>query len=474
MEGVVKSRESASYRCPWCGGVIPFGSGNALECTTCARSYPVVDSIPVLTLRPRAQLGWQMRGLRGGRLRVDRLRYQTLSENARVRTALEGMDANLQLIFDCMREVDASHQSQDDRASLIDILSNVGGAWSPGSMLPYFYQDWAPTPDFEHVSGQVAAAAERHLPRRGSVTVLGAGACGLAYRLAAEYFAVYAIDLSLPTLLLARKLLYGQSIELYMQGAAWRRASIKAPAIAPDRLTLLVGDAYKIPLLDGSQSLVITQYVMDILENPIAVIDEINRVLEHDGIWINFSMPFRLRGEPTECGRVSLDDLESLLARQGFSVSEKRTEKFCLLNLESLDCHAGKDVHPVHFFVARKTTSSFRRSAALAAVLNSSDWWESVPEFEFGAIVAVQKSTQWPIGSENTHAWGMQLNATHFNVAQYQAECMEEFFRMVDAHRPWRSIRGELIERGFETDSPDLVECHYHLSTRHGVLRQWC
>jgi hypothetical protein len=207
---------------------------------------------------------------------------------------------------------------------LDDVLSLDGSnAWDIDHMLPYFYQDWHGTGDFPAMRDRIRSAVADHACAERRLLVSRAGACGLVRDLAVSGFEVHALDLSLPCLVLANRLLRGDKLEVAIPHKFerdWRHAVLPgaAPFVIPPRVS--VANAARLPIQDGTFPGVVTQNLIDIATNPTQIIVEIARVLEVGGLWVNIGLPFGLSNEPPELGPICDDALEPVLRDLDFEL----------------------------------------------------------------------------------------------------------------------------------------------------------
>jgi SAM-dependent methyltransferase len=207
---------------------------------------------------------------------------------------------------------------------LDDVLSLDGSnAWDIDHMLPYFYQDWNGTGDFPAMRDRICAAIADHASAATRLLVVGAGACGLVRDLAISGFEVHALDLSLPCLVLASRLLRGDTLEVTISHKFerdWRNTVLlgAAPFVTPPRIS--VANAARLPIQDGTFPVVVTQNLIDVATNPTQIIVEIARVLEESGLWVNIGLPFGLSNEPPELGPICDDALEPVLRDLDFEL----------------------------------------------------------------------------------------------------------------------------------------------------------
>lgn len=247
--------------------------------------------------------------------------------------------------------------------TLADLLAAHHVGWDLEQMFPYALVDWALPPDPERAR-MVAEVAER-APGAGDVLVLGCGAAGLVHDLGAVGPAVYGVDLSLVTLLFARRLLDGESTPAPVEGTA--EPVVLRGADPPDqRAHLLVADAAALPFSDASMSAVLTPYLLDIVPEAGTVLREVNRVLAPGGLWLQHGLPFRVADDPPGTGRHTTQGWPAFVDRFGFaSISAERLERLHL-DLRAVNPWCAPVLQPVVHALSRKVRAAPRPAAASA------------------------------------------------------------------------------------------------------------
>ncbi|WP_438025463.1 methyltransferase domain-containing protein [Sorangium sp. So ce233] len=338
-----------------------------LRCERSGREYPVVSGIPIIVDDPSLLLRASHRSWNQIRSSVETKRAELeallpggLSERLQRRVARE-TDArreNLSVISRYMTPLErAAGESVNAPAGAADFLSAHGSGWSLDWMLRYFAQDWTSSPDFAAVSDLITSMIERHAPDRESVAILGAGACGTARAVVELFDATCGVDLSLPTLLLARGVLAGDDVVLNFEDIGWKPVRLQKPAPSARPVDLLVADVNRLPFKSGLMSVVVTQYLMDLMVDPVATALEIHRVLKPGGIWINFSNPMKLREEPSPYGALDIADVPPIFEPVGFDVVRCDETRFTLLNFAHLDPAGVGSFQKVHHTVMRKRSA---------------------------------------------------------------------------------------------------------------------
>jgi SAM-dependent methyltransferase len=343
-------------------------------------------------------------------------------------------------------------------SDLLDWMSIQNGGWWPRATLPYFYQDWGGTAAFAAVEALIGTTLEQHAPDRRRAVVLGAGACGIASAVKTRFERVDAVDLSLPTLLMARALLAGQELEFHLEKARWRRVRLSANP-APERVELAVADANALPFADATQSVVITQYLMDLVGNPLHVAAEIQRVLVPGGIWINFSIPFLLPGEPVEVGPPDLAEVSDLLHARGWDVRHATRERFMLTSVEAIHDGGERVNHEVHFVVARKRPDA----APPPHWFSAADW----NEWRASAVPERQPQITWSGNGDGRATIRVGRMAVTADAAL--AAAIESLFGLIDGRRPLQEITAAMTPQLALTER-EWRELFHYLSDCYGLV----
>ncbi|HEV2989106.1 MAG TPA: methyltransferase domain-containing protein [Candidatus Angelobacter sp.] len=395
---------------------------------------------------------------------------------------LEGMSRNLALIAKYVKPIeDYLASRQGEAGALIDwaLAQNAGSV--PQVMLPFFYQDWSRTRDFEESESLIIAALTDHSPDGEAVAILGAGACGLVRSTAEHFRVVYGLDLSVPTLLIAQAVLSGNPIEIAVALAGWRSIPLSPPAPAKNQIRLLAADVCALPFADGSLSAIVTQYLMDITGDPLGVAAEIQRTLKPGGIWINFSNPFKLPGDPPELGPPEPSELPALFEPLGLNLIKVERTRFNLQNLDPIYAGGHRKLHEVHFFIACKRV--LRQACEAEGTERSGngikrfqlwdrgqgEWWQYVPKIIPGREVQIiQKRVFGPHGTENVVEIG--LNEVRFRVAAEHTAFVEMLFGQITGKHTLREVFNGLLSNGLSLTEMEFRELVYCLLNQYCVI----
>jgi SAM-dependent methyltransferase len=319
------------YQCVVCGTKLAHAT-TRVSCDVCHSEFPSIQGVSirvahaVAKLRATAMAQLQHAQNLGQALEQWKKLRSSSKDPARQRQAARAIEAHnalLTLTNDLGFMLEKSLVGMP-QAWLDDVLSLDGSnAWDIDHMLPYFYQDWHRTGDFPAMCNRIRTAIDKGASPETRVLVIGAGACGLVGELATSGFEVHALDLSIPCLALANRLLRGESIEVTVPHKferEWRAATLPG-APSPTKAPLVsVANAARLPLQSGTFPIIVSQYVIDIATNPTQIIAEIERVLEPGGLWVNAGLPFGLTNEPLEVSPLCDEALEPVLRDMGFEL----------------------------------------------------------------------------------------------------------------------------------------------------------
>ena len=365
-----------TLRCVVCGDAeLSDGGTSELGCSRCGTVYPVIAGIPVLMSRPTAKVQEEHR-----RFQVARSRALAKAKNLeafvddhprdsaapRLRRMAAGIRAN-QGLADELFEPVADYLSKGADAPGESLHNFLYQAMALGYdfeiLIAYLFQDWAGGASFAAVRDRVLRGVSAHAEHPEEALVLGSGAGGLAHALAGACRGVTAIDLSLPAQLLAHRMIHGGDgleVHLFKRETAissendCAEVRLPPPPEAEGRIRLICGDAGRLPCLSAKTSLVVTQYLLDLVQDLERVVGEIHRVLAPGGLWINFGLPFQRAGEEATVGSRGHDELVEFFPQHGFELCEMDRVSFGLLDRSTVLADAALVTEYPLFFVARK------------------------------------------------------------------------------------------------------------------------
>jgi ubiquinone/menaquinone biosynthesis C-methylase UbiE len=333
-------RQDCQFACPACGAAL-----EAFACSGCGSAYPAPGGVPWLFADPdTVRAEWRNR-YEHARRRLDDERAHTL---AALRATASSAPAATR-----MRLLQLAAGQASAASELGALMEPVLGA-NPGTMttpleshvalrvgLPAaqglmtygtnVFRDWA-WGDAENAAAlaEVRAALGDHNPKR--ILVLGSGAGRLAYDLhnVLPDATTVALDLNPLLAIAAHRICSGETLALTEFPLAPRRTSdvavtrhLRAPAPARAGLTFVLGDALRAPFPAGSFDLVVTPWLLDVLDVPVrAAIAAVHRLLAADGAWISHGSVAFAHRNPAE--RLTADELLDLAATCGFRIGARR------------------------------------------------------------------------------------------------------------------------------------------------------
>jgi len=334
-------------RCPGCTEGRLARENTHWRCRSCDASYPVLDGVPWLFAAPDEALAeW--------RQRLQALLADLAHEAAALRSALERPGLTVLARNRLKLQSTAFEDHARRLAALLAPLGAAGevtpelhralGTRIPGAqgLASYYvnlHRDWA----WGEAENDAALAAvidvlRGHAPRR--ILVLGAGGGRLVYDLARRLRPglVVALDINPLNAFVARRILAGEQVSMYefpiaprdMQGhAILRRLAAPAPVDVP--VELVLADASWAPFAPGGFDLVITPWLIDVLDEDLASFaPRINALLEPGGRWVNTGSLAFAQSDPAL--RYSLEEVLDIAARAGFTrpeTDERRMPYMC-------------------------------------------------------------------------------------------------------------------------------------------------
>lgn len=322
--------------CPRCDKTPLDESDGVFGCKACKTEFPSIGGIPWMFAEPGATLGeWR------GRLQFA---LQEISQEcARLDKELE--DKNLRSLT--RRRLERYRKSRDShRRSLQKLLQPVDVQSLQGSYESYLalrtrlpsdqglntyyanvHRDWSWGDEENEASMKQLRSVLQDSAELGNVLVLGAGACRLAYDLhmGMDCTATIAMDFNPLLLLVARKIMQGDTLKMYEFPIAPRSLEddavlrkLAAPDPVRDGFHFVLGDVLRPPFAAESFDTVVTPWLIDIVTEDLPVFaSRINALLKPDGRWVNFgSLAF---ASPERARRYSPEETKAIVAENGFS-----------------------------------------------------------------------------------------------------------------------------------------------------------
>ncbi|MEQ1559091.1 MAG: methyltransferase domain-containing protein [Methyloglobulus sp.] len=456
-------------------------SVNYLICSACGNNYPILDGIPLFIPEAKSSLQGYMMEMEGAKAgltemadNLDNLQKQfDASEfSNRIIKTLKAVQTNLNVLQESYLPIIKFLQKQPTNDNFL-AWSMVKTGTTFLDMLPYFYQDWSGISDFEKVKNRVCKTITENAINRESVAVLGAGACGLLHSVA-EFFEIsYGVDLSLPTLLAAKVFIGGKPLTFHLSDANWQKITLTPPKQPTKKIHYLATNVNNMPFKNGSLSLVITQYMLDIVSNPIGLAQEIRRVLKPEGLWINYSKPFRIASDPAILGLRKLDELPALFNSLGFEIINLENEIFNYLNLVNVSHEVDTVNQLVHFFTLRKTKlyeqNETSKQISRFFDQNCTNVWNEIPKIVVNRNLIFSQQKSFDGTSSVNESLSISVMNHTFSIPPDFTFLLETIFRAIDGERNLREIY--LIQKdAIGMDEKSFLLLAYILNVLHYLI----
>jgi len=322
--------------CPRCQA--PLEADGPCRCSSCDASFSSLAGIPWLFPEPGAALGeWRARAhgfLAGLEFQAARYRHALTDEVTRAATR-----SRLKLLAAACTDHARRLRSllapllEGSAAAAPEIYSALGATLPAGQGLTGYYanlhRDWCWGGAENEAAYQLVDAALGPAPL-GHTLLLGVGAGRLAYDLHQRRRpeVLVAADINPLFLIAASRLYAGETLELYEFPVAPRDVEsqailrrLAAPVPAGPGLHLVYADVTRAPFAAGAFDTVITPWLIDVLDEDLAVFARrVNRWLRPGGRWVNSGSLAFSTGDPAR--RYALEELREIVAASGFAPVE--------------------------------------------------------------------------------------------------------------------------------------------------------
>ncbi len=322
--------------CPRCDKTPLDEKDGAYSCGACKIEFPSIEGIPWLFAEPDATLGeWRGRlqfalqklsqevaGL-DAELKSKDLRPLTKRRIERYRKATDSHRRALQKL---LRPVDVQ-SLRGDYESYLALRTRLPADQGLNTYYNNVHRDWSWGDEENKASLKQLRAVLHENAELGTVLVLGAGACRLAYDLhmQTDCSATVAMDFNPLLLLIAQTVTQGGTLKMYefpiapksLEDDAVLR-TLSAPEVVRDGFHLVLGDALRPPFAGQAFDTVVTPWLIDIVTEDLPVLAaRINALLKPSGRWVNFgSLAF---AHPQRARRYSPEESKAIVAESGFS-----------------------------------------------------------------------------------------------------------------------------------------------------------
>lgn len=347
--------------CPRCDTAL-----DDLSCAACQITFPVHDRVPWLVADPEAcRTQWRNRwhmALAALKVQETQAREALPLVSAqgpaseRIESTIAGCVAEQQSLRTLLGSLQLGTTANLE--TYLALKTRLPSRMGLRSYDANVHRDWA-WGAAENTAALQGVMAGITVQRPQRILVLGAGAGRLAYDVhqAFPQALTVAMDLNPMLTTLLRRLADGKSVELTEFPLAPRRPSVSAvtrqlvaPAPAQPGFEVILADVTRPPFQAGAFDLVITPWLLDVIESPIAhLLAGLNRLLAEGGSWIYQGSAAFTPVSPQDCG--SLEELVELAMANGFEVGERREAIQPYMN--SPDSRHGRTESVVNFLATR-------------------------------------------------------------------------------------------------------------------------
>ncbi|HWB82092.1 MAG TPA: hypothetical protein VG755_44320 [Nannocystaceae bacterium] len=374
----------STLRCPVCRAEL-CEQADAIVCTGCAATYPSLGGVPCLLPDAHEVVAmWRRRaahdlGALGmaadvvlGELMHDELRDAT---RRRLRSLARARAENFEVLAEIVARAGLGKPGKPSAEAASEGLPLFG-------LLELVLRDWGWGDEGEQENriardAVLALLGERAL---GRMLVLGAGAARLAYDLhvARSPTLTLALDINPLPLLVAQRLLHGETVPLYdvpnnphHAGVAARRLELRAPHGPQPRFHLLLADGLAPPVPAHGIDTVLTPWFIDQAVHDLpALVATIHDRLAHDGVWINYG-PLVYPAALPAARCYGPDEVLALLADGGFDVLATSRERVPYMH--NPGASSGRSMHVLAFAAKRRDARPDRIEPSLPAWAHDRD-----------------------------------------------------------------------------------------------------
>ncbi|MGH8497995.1 MAG: class I SAM-dependent methyltransferase [Methylococcales bacterium] len=453
-------------------------------CMYCATEYPVLNAVPVLMTYPARKLFFWADTIEAEKRSVEYWREWLGSDARRIPVELipragkmlDGMLTNLSLMEKHFALIDnyiRSHERTHDFSSWFFGYTPADGYIK---MLPFFFQDWYASDDFTAVKNLISETLVEACGNPvEAIAVLGCGACGLLYHLADYARIAYGVDLGIPTLFAARQLINGQEMTFHLTDGDWSAVRLEKHK-AKSNIQLIAADVATLPFGNRTLSVVVTQFLLDLIGDVESFAGEIGRVLKKDGIWINFSKPVAAPGDPPAMGKRTPEEMLPFLENLGFTgiiCERNRLKQFSFKGI-----YGGGDVvdHECHFFVVRKLREIESNSNDIFVnyFLNGDRAiWDRIPRLVAGRQVSINSRKTFSTGDLDESSEIKVVGVSLPTMDSY-AKVVEMVLSGVDGQRSLGNVYKQVEPTGAFRDEDEFIEFIHALAVSYYIIDISC
>ena len=469
------------YRCVCCDQNTLQAATDRFVCAQCGAIFPVIDGVPVLTRRAPHFVVAQAKELTGVNSKWKQLHRELTQLNGIDNTPMlskralrmaDGMAANIVLMEEQCQAIWTYAKSEAVADDTIAWATAQNG-YPFDELLPYFYQDWYGTKPFADVLQNVVPAVEAFCDDRHALAVFGAGACGLLYELSGYFEKSVGVDLALPGLIMAKHLIEGERLSLCLEKADWADIALSPPANNNSDTRFMAANVMDTPFPDKSLSVVVTQYLIDIVPNAAWFAHEIRRILKPGGVWINFSKPFTWPSDHAVLGPRRLPEIMPILHEHGFEELQLKMSRFNVLSTEDIYPGGERFDQEVHIFAAKKADDNMQVICpAIKGRIRKkpTEAWNQVPKLVGTRQIAVVEKKIFKTGLQETVP-GIQVMDSFIPMERAFLSAISILLECMDGHRTLRQLKDHMDKQGVTMPERDFLDLIYCLNVEYYLLK---
>jgi ubiquinone/menaquinone biosynthesis C-methylase UbiE len=334
--------------CPVCQQSSIEPQDNSLRCNSCQRDFPQWGDLLWFFADPEAtRYDWQNRFnyfAQATQQEADQIKTELKKSGLlpqteqRLRKLMQAKIEHNKQVMKLMEPVGANGSGKIEQSIALQVKLPKSQ-----SLMGYYrnvLRDWSYGDDENRISRDLilqALGTDRSL---GTLGVLGAGACRLAYDIhqAAEVDQTLAVDINPYLFLAAKRVMMGRNLTLYefpitpvnLDSFAVK-LKCKAPEPLKDNFHFILADAMNPSFADGSLNTVLTPWLIDIVHQDCRdLFRRLNRILAKGGSWINFGPLAFFHRQFHLC--YSLEEILEIASESGFQIDDPFHEEIPYLH----------------------------------------------------------------------------------------------------------------------------------------------
>ena len=319
---------NAILACPRCNAPL-----SDLRCGACQIDYPFIDDVPWLFADPEAaRTDWRNRwqlalreleaSAQAAGLALEKSQHPATTR--RLTTLQQGYQHQIEALEPLLKSLSLGKPA--DLTTYLALKTRLPPQAGLFSYEANVFRDWCWGDNENQTSLDACVnAIGDHAPRR--LLVLGSGAGRLAYDLheSLRPELTVALDMNPYLASVTRQLSSGATVDLVefprapIDGASVAvRRSLRAPRASASGFHVVLADALRPPFQHGAFDLVVTPWLIDVVElTPAEFIARLNPLLASGGMWLNHGSLAFAHPDPADCP--DIEELRLLSEAHGFT-----------------------------------------------------------------------------------------------------------------------------------------------------------